>query len=328
MPLTIQKSNDFLSNLKNFDLLIDSRSPKEYAYSNIINSSNFFILDNNEYQEIGIIYKKNKQKAKVLGASYACQNIAKHLKKLNLKSGAKIGVYCARGGNRSDAWASILTGLNFQVFKLEGGYKAYRQEVLRFFDDLANFNFITLFGNTGCGKTEILSFFTNSLDLEKFANHKGSVFGKVGLQPSQKEFESNIFHKLLSLKHEKYILVEAESKKIGNLTIPTKLHERIYQGKMINITATINQRIQRILSQYSNINETYFLTSIEKISPYIKKEIKTKIINSYNKNDLTNVVKLLLLEYYDKVYRKMPCNKTINFSSKEQIIKQINSILI
>ena len=38
-------------------------------------------------------------------------------------------------------------------------------------------NFLVIGGQTGCGKTILLNKFDNSLDLEGFANHRGSAFG-------------------------------------------------------------------------------------------------------------------------------------------------------
>ncbi|EAH5413071.1 tRNA 2-selenouridine(34) synthase MnmH, partial [Campylobacter coli] len=43
---------------ENFSLLIDARSPREFLHSHLIGALNFYALNDEEYQEIGTIYKK------------------------------------------------------------------------------------------------------------------------------------------------------------------------------------------------------------------------------------------------------------------------------
>lgn len=85
---------------ENFSLLIDARSPREFFHSHLIGALNFYALNDEEYQEIGTIYKKNQALAKAMGASYICQNTAKHILEItqNFRIGEKVGIYCSRGG--------------------------------------------------------------------------------------------------------------------------------------------------------------------------------------------------------------------------------------
>lgn len=85
---------------ENFSLLIDARSPREFLHSHLIGALNFYALNDEEYQEIGTIYKKNQALAKARGASYICQNTAKHILEITQKFriGEKVGIYCSRGG--------------------------------------------------------------------------------------------------------------------------------------------------------------------------------------------------------------------------------------
>lgn len=52
---------------ENFSLLIDARSPREFLHSHLIGALNFYALNDEEYQEIGTIYKKNQALAPRLG---------------------------------------------------------------------------------------------------------------------------------------------------------------------------------------------------------------------------------------------------------------------
>ena len=59
--------------------------------------------------------------------------------------------------------------------------------------DIKNYmkNGLYLGGLTGSGKTDLIKKHKCSIDLEFIANHRGSAFGKTGIdQPSQSNFES------------------------------------------------------------------------------------------------------------------------------------------
>ncbi len=161
---------------ENFSFLIDARSPREFLHSHLIGALNFYALNDEEYQEIGTIYKKNQALAKAMGASYICQNTAKHILEItqNFRIGEKVGIYCSRGGLRSKSIAVILSELGFRVVRLKGGFKAYRTFVTHYFENEINFDFFALCGNTGCGKTELLEQLPQAINLEKMANHLGS----------------------------------------------------------------------------------------------------------------------------------------------------------
>lgn len=298
----------FIAQKSTFDLLIDARSPKEFYESHIPNAQNFYALSDAEHQEVGTLYKQvSRNDAKILGARYICQNVALHLQEIakTYKIGSKIGIYCARGGLRSSSIAIILSHIGYQVYRLIGGYKSYRLNVLTYLENFPHHRFIVLGGNTGCGKSELLQTLQPSIDLEKLANHLGSSFGSIkGAQPSQKAFENSICEILCKIDPNAYIFIEAESKRMGKCTVPPLLHERMLQGYRVEITAPLSQRVERILKDYESITPEFFNQAMQIIAPYIKKNAKEAVIIAYEKHDLAEVAKILLVEYYDLVYKK------------------------
>ncbi|KFL35211.1 MULTISPECIES: tRNA 2-selenouridine(34) synthase MnmH [unclassified Sulfurospirillum] len=298
----------FIAQKSEFDLLIDARSPKEFYESHIANAQNFYALSDEEHQEVGTLYKQvSRNDAKLLGARYICQNVAHHLEHIakSYKIGSKIGIYCARGGLRSSSIAIILSHIGYQVFRLGGGYKQYRFYVLSYLENLPHYRFIVLGGNTGCGKSELLQSLQPSIDLEKLANHLGSSFGSIkGAQPSQKAFENSLCEILCKIDPNAYIFIEAESKKMGTCTIPALLHVRLLQGYRIEITAPLEQRIERILKEYESMTPAFFNQAMQMIAPYIKKTVKEAVLHAYEEGNLSEVAKILLIEYYDLVYKK------------------------
>ncbi len=301
-------TEEFLKEYSSFDLIIDARSPAEYEHSKITNAINLFALSNEEHKEVGYIYKqKSKSEAKIKGASYICLNSAKHIYTLNnlCKIGSKIAIYCARGGLRSNSIATIFSNIGYRVYRLDKGYKGYRSYIVNYLENFTHNNFIVLGGNTGCGKSELIQALANSIDLENLANHLGSTFGAVkGEQPSQKEFQNKLFFELQKIDKNKPIFIEGESKRIGKIILPDLLYERMGQGKRIEITAPIEQRVKRILKDYIHVDDKFFYFCMEKITPYIKKSVKEEIIKYYKERDLAKVSEILLLDYYDKVYKK------------------------
>ncbi len=307
MLQTISTDN-FLEQYNSFDLIIDARSPDEYAHSKIPNSINLYALSDDEHRERGFIYKqKSKNDAKVKGASYVCINASKHIFELNklCKIGSKIAIYCARGGLRSGSLATIFSNIGYRVYKLELGYKGFRSKVVNYLESFPHSDFIVLGGNTGCGKSELIQALPNSIDLEALANHLGSTFGAVkGKQPSEKEFQNRLFFELLRLNINNPIFIEGESKRIGKIILPDLLYKRMGQGKRVEITAPIGQRVQRIMKDYINVDDDFFYYCMDRITPYIQKKIKEETIEYYKKRDLAKVSQILLLDYYDNVYKK------------------------
>lgn len=297
----------FLELFDTYDLIIDARSPHEYGESHIPHAQNFYALNDEEHREIGTIYKQiSPFEARVKGASYVCVNAARHIHDIYpaFTPNSRIAIYCARGGMRSSSLGTILSNIGYRIDRVAGGYKAYRTFVTNYLENLPSVNFITLAGNTGCGKSDLLRELDNVIDLEKMANHYGSVFGDVnGAQPTQKEFQNRLTQSLLALKPEQKAFVEAESKRIGKIMLPAPLYKQMESGFRIEITAPLDQRVERIMRMYDRMDERFFRERMERISPYISREDKTYTIAAFENGDLARVSEILLTQYYDKVYK-------------------------
>jgi len=319
------KINEFL-NVK-FDYILDARSPREFEESHIPGSRNFYVLNNSQHSYIGDMYTNvSKFQAKKEAVGYMLENIAAQLKDFEAKPGSRILVYCARGGKRSTALYTILSQLDYRVYKLEGGYKAYRKWVVDYLQNFPHKKFVVLRGNSGCGKSELLEHLEPSLDLEKLANHYGSMFGFKGSQPSQKQFENEIADFLVKTDPEKTIFIEAESPKIGSLYIPKLLHKRMQESLHIEITADLNERVRRIMNYYGDIDQKEFIYNLEKIKPYLSNMLFEVLKEHYNKGELEKVAQILLTEYYDKKYRKKETSFIVENNDLQKAVSSIKSI--
>lgn len=310
--------------------IIDVRSPREYAHSHIPNALSFPVLDNKEYEEVGTIYRNNTFEAKRIGSMYICQNIAQHLKNQEIfHPRNKIILYCARGGQRSKSFWSILSSIGFDCERIQGGYKAYRNEVLHSFSTPPPQHFMTLYGMTGCGKSELIEQCTSwSIDIEKMSKHYGSSFGDEANmfegQPTNSMFENLLYTELQA--KQGILLVEGESKRLGKIIVPTLFFEAYHNGFGIQITASFEHRVRRIVKMYSLIKESHFLSSLHKIKPYIRKEYLQDILFCWEKRDHIGVASILLEKYYDKVYRQRTCKYIINTDDIKKALEDLEGI--
>ena len=262
-------------NNKKFDTIIDVRSPLEFAEDHIVGAINCPVLSDLERQKVGTIYKKESSfKAKIIGSSLTAKNIAFHIENnfMEKKGSWQPLIYCWRGGQRSKAFSIVLSEVGWRTNQLKGGYKEYRNQVIKFLDNIGPKLKITLIsGKTGSAKTKILKSIENEggqiLDLEGLANHKGSLLGKIPdlIQPSQKFFESLIFNKIQKLNLKDKIYIEAESSKIGNIHIPKSIWKKMIKSPRIEISANVELRAKFLVSDYH-----YMCNDPTLINPIIK----------------------------------------------------------
>lgn len=251
------------ASLARFDAVIDVRSPGEFAEDHMPGAENLPVLDNAERAEVGTIYvQESRFLARRIGAAQVARNISRHLEDALSDRPASFQplIYCWRGGQRSNAMATILSQVGWPVWLLTGGYKTYRRSVTaRLYDEAPPLNLILLDGHTGSAKTEILARLTEqgvqTLDLEGLASHRGSLFGAVAgrPQPSQKLFESRLLAELDKLDTSRPIVVEAESSKIGDRMTPPAVWKAMQTAPRIEIQAPREARARYLVEAYRDV---------------------------------------------------------------------------
>ncbi|MFI4975502.1 MAG: tRNA 2-selenouridine(34) synthase MnmH [Caulobacterales bacterium] len=251
--------------LERFDAIIDVRSPAEFAEDHVPGAVNLPVLTNEERAEVGTIYvQRSRFLARRIGAAHVARNIARHLETaLADWTGAFAPlVYCWRGGQRSNAMATILSQVGWRTTVLEGGYKTYRRMVQRrLYDEVFGLRLVLLGGGTGTAKTEMLGRLAKRglqvLDLEGLAAHRGSLFGGFAgePQPSQKMFESRLLAALDALDPTRPVVVEAESSKIGERMTPPALWKLMQSAPRIELVAPRAERARYLISAYKDIVE-------------------------------------------------------------------------
>lgn len=287
--------------------IIDVRAEAEYKQGHIPNAINIPLFNDEERHKIGIIYKQvGKEKALLKGLDIIGPKMRSIIEQVTKVSpNKKVLIHCWRGGMRSKSVAQLLTFCGFNVTLLSGGYKAFRQEVLKEFEKERNI--LILGGKTGSGKTHILQEIKNLgeqvIDLEFLAKHKGSAFGGYE-QPkdlSVEHFENMLAIELLKTDKNKVLWLEDESRCIGQVNVPNSLWDKMRKSPVIFLEVPLEVRIDNIIKDYSEYPKEKIISSINKISKKLG-GLDTKIaLEEVEKNNVSEVC-ALMLKYYDKSY--------------------------
>lgn len=258
-PITVS-IDDLLSGAARFDALLDTRSPSEYRDDHLPHAISTPVLDDEERARVGTLYKQSSSfAAKRVGACLVARNIASVVEHLpaELTREWRPLVYCWRGGNRSGALATVLAHIGWRTAILTGGYREFRRRVVA---ELAAqpeaLRFVVLAGPTGSGKSRMLAMLAERgaqvLDLEGLARHRGSVLGDIPEhpQPSQKAFETGIWHALRKFDPRLPVFVESESKKVGRVHVPDALMAVIRASECAVLDTDDSARVALLRDEY------------------------------------------------------------------------------
>jgi tRNA 2-selenouridine synthase len=305
-----------LAQLHDFDEVIDVRTPAEYAEDHIPGAINCPVLDNEERVTVGTLYKQvSPFEARKVGAALVSKNIAQHIQGrfFDRPKSWKPLIYCWRGGQRSGAMNIIFSQVGWASHQLEGGYKTYRRDVLQKLTEIPQtLNFRVLCGPTGCGKSRLLQALGAAghqvLDLESLAGHRGSVLGSLPdqPQPSQKWFESLLLQALQNLDPSQPVFVEAESNKIGLVTLPDSLCRNMHGSPCLLLEVPMQERIRFLLEDYHfYLDEPErLITQLEVLKNIYGKAQLAAWAAMAHAGQFAELVEDLLIRHYDPAYSR------------------------
>ncbi|WP_374339789.1 tRNA 2-selenouridine(34) synthase MnmH [Methyloversatilis sp.] len=303
-----------------FDDIIDTRSPAEFALDHLPGAINCPALDNAQRSEIGTLYKQvSPFVARRRGAALVAINIGRHLLEHFQHKGPdwRPLIYCWRGGKRSGAFVTVFRQIGWDAHQLEGGYKAWRREVLARLAALpSRFDLRVISGPTGSAKSRVLEQLAllgeQVLDLEDLAAHKGSVLGRQpGLeQPSQKLFESRLLQALGDLDPARPVFAEAESRRIGQLTVPEPLMARLRAAPCIRIDAPIEARTDYLLRDYDYMtcDAEGLIGRLERLVELRGRDTVAAWTALARQQRWPELVRALLEQHYDPHYHRSQSN--------------------
>ena len=346
MPITRLLIEDFISLSQN-QPVFDVRSPGEFEHAHIPSAHSLPLFTDEERKVVGTAYKQeNKQKAVKIGLEYFGPKMVKMVEEVESTMGLlqsagndkkssskkediterKVFVYCWRGGMRSAGVAWLLDLYGFKVYTLVGGYKAYRNWVLKQFEKEYPISIIG--GYTGSGKTELLHSLQSKgefiIDLEGLACHKGSAFGNLGqpTQPKQEMFENLLARELYqaSIVHQaERIWLEDESQRIGEVNIPLALYKFLRTRKVYFLDIPFEERLKYIVDGYGKFEKEKLINATVRIKKRLGGLETKTAVNFLIEDDLQGAFDVLL-KYYDRLYSKSMHNNRENVNDLIQKI--------
>ena len=296
-----------------YDAIIDVRSGSEFAEDHIPGAVNLPVLDDAQRAAVGTEYVRgSKFLARRTGAALVARNIAAHLEgALGDRDGSfRPLVYCWRGGQRSGAMVTVMDQVGWPVTVLEGGYQTWRRAVVaRLYDGDLPYRIVRLDGPTGVGKSAMLARLaeagTQTVDLEVLANHRGSLFGAMpGGQPSQKLFDSRLAAALAALDPARPVVVEAESSRIGRVTVPPAFWRAMSGSPVIVLERPLEDRVRRILEDYAGTaaDPEAIRAVIARMPRHHSKARKAEWLAMVDEGRLADFVRAVIEAHYDPAY--------------------------
>ena len=306
--------------------VVDVRAPSEFMHAHIPGAINVPLFSDEERAVVGTIYKKKGQKEAILEGMDIAGKKIKSLAETGIKKSknGKLLVHCWRGGMRSEAMSWFFEKTGLECYVLKGGYKSYRNFISDYFS--GRFKFCILGGMTGSGKTSVLHELEKRgqqvIDLEKIAHHKGSVFGLLGeaAQPSNEQFENEIFHSLYSMNKAEIIWIEDESRNIGRNIIPGDIFKRMSKSPLVILEVPRGLRIEMLVKEYGKFPDEDLTVCLNIISRRLG-GLNTKLSIDALLEGKPEKTADILLTYYDKTYLYN------NVRSKRKKINVITSII-
>lgn len=302
-------------------VIIDVRSPAEFSNGHIPQAVNIPLFDDEERKKVGTLYKQSvRQMALFAGLDFVGPKMSQIIKSAeNAAPDKKVLVHCWRGGMRSAGVAWLLEMAKFEVSVMDGGYKAYRGFIRQKLGE--EIKLIVLGGKTGSGKSEILNQIARLgeqiIDLEKIAHHKGSAFGDLGQekQPTNEQFENNLFDALNKLDINKRIWVEDESRGIGFIGIPDLFYQQMRNSIVLFLDVPKSHRVKRLVKEYASFDPRRLENAIHRITKKLGGLNAKRSIEALQQKDFETVADLLLT-YYDKAYLK-----GLSFRDKQKVFE-------
>jgi tRNA 2-selenouridine synthase len=297
-----------------YSTIIDARSEDEFALDHLPGAVNWPSLNNEQRITIGTLYKQvNPFEAKKRGAALVAANIAHHIEQhvIDLPRDWQPLVYCWRGGKRSGSLALILGQIGFKVAIIDGGYKAFRSELVDAIPPLAQaISWRVICGPTGAGKTRLLHCLREQgaqvLDLEGLANHRSSVLGIMPgqPQPSQKHFDTLIWDELRQFDSRRPVYIESESRKVGNLAVPESLILAMRASPCYQLELADEERVRLLMEDYDFFvqDPAMFSHRLDALVAIRGKQVVDDWQGAIAAGEIEKVVRELLTHHYDPTY--------------------------
>ena len=251
-------SDDFKAIVLNNTPLIDVRAPVEFVQGAFPDAVNLPIMNDEERRLVGIRYKEAGNDAavklghKLVSGEIKEARVAAWCAMIQQNPDAML--YCFRGGQRSRISQQWVLDAGYEIARIKGGYKAFRNYLMRETDkSVERFKPVVIGGRTGSGKTILIKKVNNSIDLEGHANHRGSSFGrKIVAQPTQINFENALAYDLIQKLEQGFghLVFEDEGRNVGAVYIPRSFAAYLSDAPRVILEMSTEERVETTFNEY------------------------------------------------------------------------------
>lgn len=299
--------------------LMDVRAPVEFAQGAFPCAVNHPLMNDSERHDVGLRYKQQGQDAAIKLGNKLVSGEIKEQRIAQWQAFAREHpdgyLYCFRGGLRSRTTQQWLKESGVDLPLVNGGYKAMRRVLIDELEQsIADSRFIILAGKTGTGKTWLLKELSGAIDLEGFAHHRGSSFGRFpDGQPSQINFENSLAIALMKNRNRgiNQFWLEDEGRLIGSLSLPLSLQKKMKASPLVLLEEDLQYRISITLKDYVIDLEKYYRNYYQQRDMQasndntLESDEPFKQFSSYLLDSLARIKKRLGGERYQKVEQQM-----------------------
>lgn len=323
-PVTVQDRHAFQT-------IIDARAPAEFAIDHLPGAINCPALSDGERHIVGTLYKQRGAfEARRVGGAMVAENLARHLREhfADKPINWKPLVYCWRGGMRSGSMVTWLRLVGWDAQQLSGGYKAWRRHVIAQIAALSpQLQLRVVCGPTGSAKTRLLEALAahgeQVLDLEGLARHRGSVLGAwPGIaQPAQTAFETSLAHTIEGFDLTRPVYVEAESSRIGRITVPMPLLQQLRSSPCVDVVASAEARLEFLLRDYANLGDDpeRLASQLHSLRELRGTDVTERWQSWARSGDLASLFAELMALHYDPLYARSQRNNLSQWESRQQV---------
>lgn len=304
---TILPVDEFL-NITRLLPIVDVRTLAEFVKGHLPHAVNLSLFTDEERAVVGTLYhQQGKQAAVLQGLAFVSPNMKALTEEALALGSSHIGVYCWRGGMRSQSMAWLFETVDLHCFVCEGGYKAFRRHVLAQFEKPLLLKIVA--GATGSGKTEILQELAalgeQVIDLEGLAHHRGSAFGALGQssQSATEDFENRLYEVISRLDSSRPVWVEDESMMIGRNQIPLSFFRQMHCSSAYYIQSSFPDRLARLMKEYACFQQNDLMDSIQLLEKRLGGNHCQEALKACQVQDYRTAI-AIVLQYYDKAYAK------------------------
>jgi tRNA 2-selenouridine synthase len=125
---------------------------------------------------------------------------------------------------------------------------------------------------------------------------------------SQKDFDSLLWDELRRPGGD-YLVMEGEGRKIGRILLPESVANAVRTGRPVLVKASVETRAERIMREYAPENwdaddVQSFRKSLGTIASRVPRETSVSLETAFDDGRFTDVVRELLVDYYDPLYQR------------------------